>query len=524
MLTSTLPNPITQFQAVLSEPIISLLYFFWLDLSYQLLFYLVLYLIIVSFQPYQLKLNFFIFFIFFLYNSGLEDFFTLNYYLNYTDYSNFPNNNLLTNCLNKYHPLLFFTSLILLFYLFSQRLSNFLIQSSYTTSSQLTSFFKFRYKIIFFNWVSLFLGSWWALQEWSWGGWWNWDPSETFGLIPGAIFIILSHLFLSVKVLRYFKFKLFHLTNLFLISIFTIQLNFELLSHNFGLKFFHFFNENLGKIFIILTVVLFIISVSRLFFIEVFFMRTKKVSVKNLTTSKTPVPFFFMFSLVIIILTTLFLNLSQILNFSFWKFLNLNLNFWTGLQKVLALTFIYLFLLVKPSLTFNRNLVVFFFIPYVQNIFFLSYFFLSVDPISKLHLISAWSAMVNQISLEKDFFNWSFLYTPYQIVSDNILLQEQKITFNLTGGLIEFFLIWKDNLFSSSLAYQTHTNSFENPVNQYLLVNTHVNTINLQSLSFNQFSFFLSNFLHGLNALVFTVIVISFLIFKKNKLNTPIKV
>jgi hypothetical protein len=93
--------------------------------------------------------------------------------------------------------------------------------------------------------IALFLGSWWAFQEGTWGGWWNWDPSEVFGLL----FLILQLTNLHENT-NYFKLVKVHKKTLISASLllgvyFFIQLNFEIISHNFGVKFFFFFNNNL---------------------------------------------------------------------------------------------------------------------------------------------------------------------------------------------------------------------------------------------------------------------------------------
>ena len=41
--------------------------------------------------------------------------------------------------------------------------------------------------------ITLYFGGWWALQEGSWGGWWNWDASEVLGLITLLYLILAVH-------------------------------------------------------------------------------------------------------------------------------------------------------------------------------------------------------------------------------------------------------------------------------------------------------------------------------------------
>jgi len=84
--------------------------------------------------------------------------------------------------------------------------------------------------------TALYLGSWWALQEGSWGGWWNWDSSEVFGVIIFFKLITIYHFY-------YFSHRteltvLYIQSSCFIIFIFYLfmQLNFGLISHNFSSK------------------------------------------------------------------------------------------------------------------------------------------------------------------------------------------------------------------------------------------------------------------------------------------------
>ena len=102
-------------------------------------------------------------------------------------------NNLLINSINKYHPLLLYIS-IFVFYFTILLFYYFLKKPNYVLFLKIQIFIKFfiqnYIKYIIF---SLFLGSFWALQEGSWGGWWNWDPSEVLGLLILFFYIYFFH-------------------------------------------------------------------------------------------------------------------------------------------------------------------------------------------------------------------------------------------------------------------------------------------------------------------------------------------
>jgi cytochrome c biogenesis factor len=94
-------------------------------------------------------------------------------FTNYTSLYGEHINILLKNSVNKIHPLLlysssyiFFLSLPLIF--FSKRTKHLYLEvySTIFVFNQLK-------QVLVFILVALFLGSWWALQEGSWGGWWN---------------------------------------------------------------------------------------------------------------------------------------------------------------------------------------------------------------------------------------------------------------------------------------------------------------------------------------------------------------
>ena len=153
-------------------------------------------------------------------------------------------NFLLTNSINKYHPFIFYSSLTFLFSLLfmvmnssRSRLNYYFTYTLYrvmwTRSHELTILF-----IVF----TLFLGSWWAVQEGSWGGWWNWDPSEMFGLLVMLFLIILMHKKMDYNTfITFFYFILMYWIVIAGSYVF-IQLNFNLVSHNFGIKVSQFIN------------------------------------------------------------------------------------------------------------------------------------------------------------------------------------------------------------------------------------------------------------------------------------------
>jgi cytochrome c biogenesis factor len=99
-------------------------------------------------------------------------------------------------------------------------------------------------QLLVLNGLALFLGGWWAFQEGTWGGWWNWDASEMLGLLIGGFGVYLLHLGITKLSLNYLR--TWSLLSLFwfILTYIFIQLNFELVSHNFGSTFLLFFTKN----------------------------------------------------------------------------------------------------------------------------------------------------------------------------------------------------------------------------------------------------------------------------------------
>jgi cytochrome c biogenesis factor len=97
-------------------------------------------------------------------------------------------------------------------------------------------------KSILYILVALYLGSWWALQEGSWGGWWNWDASEFLGLLVLYLILTIFHATVNLRSTVIFNNSM-HLSLSYLFIFFLLlQLNFNIISHNFGFRTLKFLN------------------------------------------------------------------------------------------------------------------------------------------------------------------------------------------------------------------------------------------------------------------------------------------
>jgi cytochrome c biogenesis factor len=133
-------------------------------------------------------------------------------------------NLLLNNSINKVHPALIYFSWIML-----------CIYSCYYVSAHL-SYRLLNVALILVTSISfsLMLGSWWAYQEGSWGGWWNWDPSEMFGLL--IFFSITLTLHITTNYNKTYLLLTRPILYILILYYAFLQLNFSLISHNFGIR------------------------------------------------------------------------------------------------------------------------------------------------------------------------------------------------------------------------------------------------------------------------------------------------
>lgn len=152
-------------------------------------------------------------------------------------------NTLLFNSLNKYHPGLLYWVGALVIILTLKHLHSVFTAGAVVSTRQFWPNLALRSMrtilqaptVLIFT--TLFLGAWWAAQEGSWGGWWNWDPSEVFGLVLASFYLRWLHRsgqnLLCLWGNHSLLLNYFHFT---LLAYFFIQLNFDLVSHNFGTR------------------------------------------------------------------------------------------------------------------------------------------------------------------------------------------------------------------------------------------------------------------------------------------------
>ena len=225
-----------------NEFIFSNFFFFWTSLWY-LYFAIFLSLLILIFLRlrfssliYTCLLLFYIIFIF-IFFIEIHNTVTID---SFKSFFNFSLNKLLHNGTNKIHPFILYMSLVCFLDKFLSWSFYFNIVNKHTKNSIISHGFATYYRSLLLIITALFLGSWWALQEGSWGGWWNWDISEIFGLLIFYRILLILHTKLYWSS-QYFNYWYGYVTTLLIVIFYLVmQINFELSAHDFGFKWLRF--------------------------------------------------------------------------------------------------------------------------------------------------------------------------------------------------------------------------------------------------------------------------------------------
>ena len=280
--------------------------------------------------------------LFILYNYELLDFLAINAHWYVRDGSLSGINLLLSNNLNKYHPFIFYISVFLLVPLACTASCLFTRESRFTRNTLVKLGTVLQFLILLINLLALFLGSWWALQEGTWGGWWNWDASEVLGLLVSLLSLQSLHLKQVITNLTQFTEKFLIGLWIFVFSYFFIQLNFDLVSHNFGSKFFFFFNNNLFFLEILALVsTILLIHLGR-----IYFWRTQLYIILANGTSPAllSLQWFGVWLIILLITTTAFSSFLPLLNYFLWSYFAINsFNFHIHLPLIILLFFVIFF-------------------------------------------------------------------------------------------------------------------------------------------------------------------------------------
>ena len=395
----------------------------------------------------------------FLLSYEIIDYWLINLTLYHVNVNSNNINFLLINSINKYHPFIFYMSILSLFNIFCISISLFynrlnLLFSHVTWDLIWVKHVELNLVAIIFT---LFLGSWWAVQEGSWGGWWNWDPSEVFGLLIMLLLFLIVH----KKTNHNIKPAVTYLILIYWILVSSlyifIQLNFNLVSHNFGIKTTQFINTT--QIFVIIWGLICGISL----FISRNYIHETSYYLLWLNPSSQVQPFskvitYFIF--LVIVLCEFVLSFYPLISDFFWQLFHKNLTSFLlnyDTTTILGLITIILFFW-KPS---KYYIVLSIFLWYFNSwiLFLLSTVFFPNTLIFVSHYLLVLFVLINIYISTKVWVNWFLLTNLTYINSQYITYTWGLVNYSLHSNTLEFELtMLHNNLpYSKIFGFSTQT-------------------------------------------------------------------
>jgi hypothetical protein len=471
----------------MNDSIVNSFNFFWTSFTYLPTFFFSAMFTILFLHVITDKLTTYLplLFVFSLYNFEVIDFLVINAHLSCRDTNLSSINLLLANNLNKYHPFIFYTSVLLttpvLFKVFTMYnpFSLFSLNHFCNCTTRLTI------RVLLINLFALFLGSWWALQEGTWGGWWNWDASEVLGLLVSLISLQNLHSGILFNTVMQWVNRFITTILILILSYFFIQLNFDLVSHNFGSKFFFFFNNNLFFIELLLGIGFSLASLYK----NLYLSRNQLVIITSYEKKRSSdilqwLVILVLYSLMIIVLCSSFLPL---LNYFIWSYFSINsFNFHIHLPFFISPVLISLLLTFFSYRLFFPSLILSVCIwaqnPGVIALLFLTSIRLSLVSITHVCILLMFSTNIASYSM--NFVHWypsmfheeiplsrSISYIRQSILVCDMFFIDKSITYQSSVGN------WNINSWNTSY----NTNSFN--LNSFVLLCDSSTYCNYYSLS-----------------------------------------
>lgn len=503
----------------LNESFLNLFNFYWTSFTYLPTFFFYTMLVIFLF-----KLNRYLIVVvhlFVIYNVEVFDFLVGNYFvfnINIT-YSNF--NLLLVNNLNKYHPFIYYISVIFMSLSAITLLIRPLVKKVvFSNINLMSNIYLYFYLSLVVNITALFLGSWWALQEGTWGGWWNWDPSEVFGLIvtlTNLLYIHQKNSYLN-NTLNATKFAL--ILSLFIFVYFFIQLNFDLVSHNFGAKFSFFFSNNL---FYLEVVILFLIGALAACitnkhksnqFLTLIILNDKFVT-------RTFQPIFYLHILFILLLLLSFLPL---VNYFIWTYFSINsFNFINSYDLIIAGFLLILVCFYNSWSWLYFPIIYCTLIPFswtlIQMLFFLP--FSTKTFVSSTHLMLIYFVIVNIFSNHLSFIYWYTYPEASNLLVSDLLYAYFDPVFVCDHLFIELHNLFYNHCSNPSLSSTIIYNNSSSTIHKFFLLYDKTNFLNYYKLSTNYLQTYIlveTNYINNLYDVIVLYLIISLKFFKQSKI------
>ena len=375
-------------------------------------------------------------------------------------------NILLNNSVNKIHPFLLYSSLYFLISLLF--ISNFYHNYKHLNFTFLKYVYDLSYYLFYLS-FTLLLGSWWAFQEGSWGGWWDWDISEVFGLFILVNLVKLMHDSNSIN--NYFSY-LFCISSYVTILLFFylfMQLNFSLISHNFNLHTASNFISNFTYVSLIL-----------LAFITKIILYTRSYKLynnlliifnNNYNLTKTTI-----FKLILLSIISLIILFSTFYILSNWLWSNFSISYSVGLVEftnILNITILFIAVFYwNLEVIYLFTICIFIYNNMVSLLILMSYVSLYYNYL--LHYLIFLCFILNAIYRSTEFsywnqinigFNETFYHFYNHLKTDTPMLNSSKSTLDLNLSNSKNFNWWYDFTtldFKIFDLYLTTVNIFQN--------------------------------------------------------------
>ena len=495
-------------KTTLNDPCVAYFHLYWINLSYLPIVFTSLVfismLILRNVTPFTLSV---VTFVFYFYVVELEDFVLFNSSVLFSNPQSLLFNNLLTNLLNKYHPAVFYLSVV--FFILNvwgdEGSYSFKLKRSSTKTQHL--FNRWWGVILQLNLVALTLGSWWALQEGTWGGWWNWDPSETLGLLVSFSVLLLLHLNVTKSTVCFWLLTRRLTYYFFLCSYFFIQLNFEIVSHNFNFKLFHFFNSNVTLIQLLLCMLMLmllclnklIVHLSLAYYV-LFRHRVTLLRQDNLKVYLTCSSFLFFLSFP-------FISYLPIINYFTWNFFNITLFYQTQPLGLLNF-FIIVYLLSQFVRLTTPNTLLTAFYTFTTSNFTYVYVYFVRSGTSASHLLLTTFLLLSFTAVYVNYLIWEYGTTPPNPVSLDSFLTEKHQSFIVQDGTVERVLQWYDvrYIIVGTWNISGLSNSFE--ISDFLLLLSHSTLVNFYYISLDWCYNNMFIEIHNINSLVLLTVLL----------------
>lgn len=391
-------------------------------------------------------------------------------------------NELLLNSLNKYHPFLFYSSSTLLIFTCIIFLNNLGSRRLFKTST--TSLIEMRIVILtlIINLISLFLGSWWALQESTWGGWWNWDASEVFGLLVSFSSLMRLHSLQTFNNRYLFYIKYWVWIFFFFISYVIVQISFSMLSHNFGIEILGVFNSHL----FIISFTIFCFSWPTIFLTQ---YRNNLCISLNLLGNKIRIGRF-NFWLIFVFYTLFIITLLSISYVPLFEdYLSSDLIHAISLLSptwlIVGLVIVILLLVLnKDFINFYSTLLVNITLINLPINILVSYILVKYCSIRITHILLIILLILDLKSSNTSYIVIDYAFFTQEVIEDSLILQPNQVTYTCNASFLQRIISYSDGVsyFNSfSNLYQT---SLYSP-NNYVLISDSNSFSNFYFRSYN---------------------------------------